>query len=38
VYKRLGALEILISALDSVDDVVMKIIEYIDDFVNKKNE
>jgi thymidylate kinase len=38
VYKRLGALEILISASDSVDDVVMKIVEYIDDFVNKKNK
>lgn len=38
VYKRLDAIEILISPLDSVDDVVMKIVEHIDAFVNKKNE
>jgi thymidylate kinase len=38
VYKRLGAVEIAISISDSVDDVVIKIAQHLDDFVTKKNE
>jgi hypothetical protein len=35
VYKRLGAVEIVISISDGIDDVVMTIAQYLDDFVAK---